>query len=47
MYIFFSFPCKWLYLIYESMMKASVNPVDQHVREKEEGQHTNNEVKPA
>lgn len=29
------------------MMKASVNPVDQHVREKEEGQYTNNEAKPA
>lgn len=29
------------------MMKASVDPVDQHVSEKEEGQHTNDELKPA
>lgn len=28
-------------------MQASVNPVDEHVSEKEEGQDTNNEVKPA
>ena len=30
------------YLIYKSMMKASVNPVDQHVSEKEKGQYTSN-----
>lgn len=34
-------------LIHKSMMKASVDPVDQHVSEKEEGQHTNDELKPA
>ena len=34
-------------LIDKSMMEASVNPVDEHVSEKEEGQDTNNEVKPA
>lgn len=34
-------------LIHKSVMKASVDPVDQHVSEKEEGQHTNNELKPA
>lgn len=34
-------------LIYKSVMKASVNPVDQHVGEKEEGQDTNDELKPA
>lgn len=36
-----------IYLIYKSMMKASVNPIDQHVGEKEEGQYTNNELKPS
>jgi len=34
-------------LIHKSMMKASVNPVDQHVSEKEEGQYTNKEANPA
>lgn len=29
------------------MMKASVNPVDQHVSEKEKGQYTSKESKPA
>ena len=41
------FPQKWLYLIDKSVMEASVNPVDEHVSEKEEGQDTNNEMKPA
>ena len=35
------------YLIYKSMMKASVNPVDQYVSEEEKGQDTSNELKPA
>lgn len=34
-------------LVYKSVMKASVDPVDQHVSEKEEGQYTNDEVKQA
>lgn len=29
------------------MMKASVNPVDQHVGEEEEGQYAKDEAKPA
>ena len=35
------------YLINKSMMKASVNPVDQHVSEEEKGQDTSSELKPA
>ena len=35
------------YLIYKFMMKASVNPVDQHVSEEEKGQDTSNKLKPA
>lgn len=34
-------------LIHKPMMKASVDPVDEHVSEEEEGQYTNDEVKPA
>lgn len=34
-------------LIHQSVMKASVNPVDKHVSEKEEGNHTENELNPA
>lgn len=34
-------------LIHKSMMKASVNPVDQHVGEEEEGQYANDKAKPA
>lgn len=34
-------------LIHKSVMKAPVDPVDEHVSEKEEGQHTNDELKPA
>ena len=32
---------------HKSMTKASMNPVDQHVSEKEEGKYINNELKPA
>ena len=32
--------------IYKSLIKASVNPVDQHVSEKETSKDTSNEVKP-
>ena len=35
------------YIINKSMMKASVNPVDQHVSEEEKGQDTSSELKPA
>ena len=35
------------YLIYKFMMKASVNPVDQHVSEEKKRQDTSNELKPA
>lgn len=33
--------------IYKSLMKASVNPVDQHVSEEKKRQDTSNELKPA